>query len=139
LKGEEAVQKPKDKRVYELMYVTEPTVASTQWATIVQEVESVLTRHGGKILRMRKWEERKLAYPIKKKTRGTYLLVYLEAPPSAVSLIRVDHRLSENILRFLILEHPRRLPEEGREFRGEIARMPTPTPEPAPVQPVVAP
>jgi small subunit ribosomal protein S6 len=33
-----------------------------------------------KILSSRRWDERRLAYPIKGQNRGTYLLVYFSRP-----------------------------------------------------------
>ena len=92
-----------DKRLYEAMFVVEPQAASTRWNETAQEIETVLVRHGGSIVRLDKWDERKLAYPIKKRARAGYALCYFEAPPEAITKIRAEYGISETLLRHLIL------------------------------------
>src|SRR5205823_5441403 len=51
----------------------------------------------------RKWDERRLAYEIKKQKRGLYILAYFKAPGGSLSHIERDCNLSEKILRVLLL------------------------------------
>lgn len=110
-------------KTYEGMLLVEPTVANREWERIVEEVERVAKRHGAAVLQVTKWGERKLAYPIRKVNRGTYVLTYLAAPPKAVAKIREDFRLSEVILRSLILRHEgelRKEPPKDFETAGPV-------------------
>ncbi len=66
---------------------------------------SILERGGAKIVSARRWDERKLAYEIKKQKRATFLLVFFEAPPEKISLLNREIQLTEGILRHLILVH----------------------------------
>jgi small subunit ribosomal protein S6 len=50
-----------------------------------------------------RWAERKLAYSVKRHDRGTYVLVYFEAPPESLSQIRRDFVIDETVLRSMIL------------------------------------
>ena len=104
-----------DKRLYEAMFLIEPQAASTRWTEVAQEIESVLLRHGGSVVRLEKWDERKLAYPIKKRTRGGYALCYFEAPPEAITKLRADFALSETVLRQLILVFEGTLKDKPKE------------------------
>lgn len=115
-----------DKRMYEAMFVVEPQAASTRWTEVAQEIEAVLVRHGGSIVRLDKWDERKLAYPIKKRARAGYALCYFEATPAAITNIRAEYGLSETLLRHLILSFEGKLKEPK-------APVPVPAPEPAAV------
>jgi len=63
----------------------------------------MLTRHGAQIDRIEKWSERKFAFPIRQSKRGIYVLVYFNVDGQAISKIREDIALSEEILRVLIL------------------------------------
>ncbi len=113
-------RKPADQRIYEAMFVLEPQAASTKWKEVAQEVEAVLLRHSCKIVRLEKWDERRLAYSIKKRNRGGYALCYFEGPPAAITKVRAEFGLSEAILRVLILV-----------FEGKLKEPdPEPTPEP---------
>ena len=67
-------------------------------------VRKFIEQHGGEILVLKKWDERKLAYEIKKQKRGTYFLTLFKAPPAAVAQIERDVKLSEDVLRALILK-----------------------------------
>jgi small subunit ribosomal protein S6 len=63
----------------------------------------IIERHGGEILLIKKWDERKLAYEIGKHKRGTYILAYFKAPGAAIAQIERDVNLSEEVLRVLVL------------------------------------
>lgn len=90
---------------YEIMFIVEPTVASKDWSRVTEELEKTITRYGGQVMSLKKWGERKLSFPIQKQQRGTYVLGYFSGPPESVNKIRDDFRLSEIVLRFLILAH----------------------------------
>jgi small subunit ribosomal protein S6 len=70
----------------------------------LKTVESIVKNHGGEILLLRKWDERKLAYEVKKNKRGLYVLCFYKGPGTSVDKISRDVNLSENILRVLITD-----------------------------------
>ena len=74
------------------------------WEPLKQAVTGVFTKHGGNVLSARRWDERRIAYPIKGQNRGTYLLVYFAADTQAVTAIRRDLQFNESILRSLLLD-----------------------------------
>lgn len=92
--------------IYEGMFLLDPARAAKDWAETEGLVTGVLGRYGAKILIKDRWDERKLAYPVKKQRRGTYLLAYFDAPSTAVSEVRRDLLLTDGVLRFLILAWP---------------------------------
>jgi small subunit ribosomal protein S6 len=67
-------------------------------------VRGFIEKHGGSILVLKKWDERKLAYEIKKQKRGVYIVAYFNAPTTAVSAIEREVNLSEEVLRVLITD-----------------------------------
>lgn len=89
---------------YELLLIAEPTIASKEWNRVEEEITKTLTRYGANIRSLKKWGERRLAYPVKKQQRGTYVLVYFNAPSNSLVKITGDMELSEVILRALILK-----------------------------------
>jgi len=90
-------------RLYEGMFIISDTVAGADWEAAVKHVEDLLKNRGAEILKSEKWEERKFAYKLKGHKRGTYLLVYFNAPTDSISLIKRDFELSDNVLRTLIV------------------------------------
>ena len=74
-------------------------------------------RNGATVIQIIKWGERKLTYPVKRNNRGTFVLAYLSAPPTAMGKIRSDLQLSEIVLRSLLLQHEGELRKEPpKEF-----------------------
>jgi small subunit ribosomal protein S6 len=88
--------------LYEGLFLFPQSVASNL-QTAVDQVKNILTRHQAEIVMLRKWDERKLAYPIKGQKRGVYFLAYFKAPGSQLHHIDRDCTLSEQILRALII------------------------------------
>ena len=90
-------------RVYEGLIIFDSKDASTGWDALKAQVIEILKRYGGEVLRERKWSDRKLSHDVKGVKRGTYLLVHFVAEPGAITKIRADLRLSEPVLRELIV------------------------------------
>ena len=88
---------------YEGMFLIDPVQASTNWNKVTEHIHGILTKAQAKIIRETKWDDRKLAYEIKHQKRGSYYLVYFEAPPQNISQIKADCQLSEYLLRTLFL------------------------------------
>lgn len=90
-------------KLYEAMFIVDSAKAKEDYAKMEGECLNAITRHGGRIVKSVKWDERRLAYEIEKVKRGTFILVHFEAPSDAVAKIERQCLLSENILRVLIL------------------------------------
>lgn len=70
----------------------------------VKITRGIIEKHGGKPQVLKKWDDRKLAYEIKKQQRGLYVLAFFTAPTAAITAIDRDCRLSDEVLRALILD-----------------------------------
>ena len=62
-----------------------------------------LEKHGATVRAARRWDERKLAYPIKHRMRGTYVLAYYDLETDTIDSLRHDLELSETVLRYLLV------------------------------------
>ena len=93
-------------KTYEGMFLLNSSEAVKDWDATVGVVNGTLERYGASMKLAGKWDERKLAYHIKKQRRGTYYLAYFDAPPDSITSIRADLQLREEVLRFLILALP---------------------------------
>jgi len=78
--------------------------AATEPQASEATVRKFIETHGGNILVLKKWDERKLAYEVGGNKRGTYYLSLFTAPSAAVAQIERDVRLSEEVLRCMILK-----------------------------------
>ena len=89
--------------LYEGMFLLDNNVVREDWNNAKGTATGILEKHGASVTTSRRWAERSLAYTIKKRNRGTYLLVHFEVDPSSISIIRRDLELNEIVMRYLIL------------------------------------
>jgi small subunit ribosomal protein S6 len=98
--------------VYEALFLVDSALAAAQWDHVMELVQKMLDRCQATVISIRKWDERKLAYAAHGKSRGTYILAYFECLSSNVAQIEKDVRLSEEILRVLVVRTDRMKPED---------------------------
>ena len=107
---------------YEAMFLL-ATSHSADMENTLKIVRGIVERHEGKVLVLKKWDERKLSYELGGQKRGLYVICYFEAPGTAVVGIERDVTLSDQVLRVLVTKADH-LNEE------EMAAV-----EPQPIQP----
>ncbi len=66
------------------------------------KVVELVKQVGGQISRETTWEERDLAYPIKRQTRGVYTFYELDLPAPGISQLENSLNITEGVLRHLI-------------------------------------
>jgi len=86
------------------MFLLDSTKAATAWEDTVKHVHDILTKHHSEIVASRQWDERRLAYPVEGHKKGTYLLTYFKTESANLKDIAADCRLSDIILRDLLLK-----------------------------------
>jgi small subunit ribosomal protein S6 len=120
------------KRLYEGMFLVDSALAAADWNGTLALVENILKRADAEIVVTRKWDERRLAYDIEHKSRGTYILAYFKADTQRIGGIEKDVQLNEKIMRVLILTTEGR-PQDviDRDIAGLPKPEPVPEPEPA--------
>lgn len=121
------------KRNYECMLLLDNREVRQGWQRLKDVVAAMFTKHGGQILSSRRWDERRLAYPILRHQRGTYLLVYFAAETSSLAALRREIELSETVLRHVIRtcdEVPETAYEPEVEFDETAIRDEGPKPVP---------
>ncbi|MEM7517197.1 MAG: 30S ribosomal protein S6 [Planctomycetota bacterium] len=88
-------------RIYEGMFLLDNQVVRQDWQQAKSIVTGLLEKHGGTVHSARRWDERRLAYPIKKRNRATFLLAYAEIPNTGIESLRRDLEINEEVLRYL--------------------------------------
>jgi small subunit ribosomal protein S6 len=85
------------------MFVIDTSLANKDWDGVMAEINRVFDKHSVKPIKMEKWSERKLAYPIDDRKRGTYILAYIDADTQVIDKLRRDFGISEQVLRVMFL------------------------------------
>jgi len=91
-------------KTYECMVLVKNQEVRKGWQACKQSVVDMLTKHRAEVLSARRWEERRLAYPIKGEQRATYLLIYFKSDHVVPNAIRRELEFSDKVLRHLVLQ-----------------------------------
>jgi len=91
------------KKLYEGLFLVDSGEAAADWNGINDTIEKTLARGDAEIVSTKKWDERRLAYDIDGKSRGTYILTYFRGDPAKIGAIERAVQLSERIMRMLII------------------------------------
>jgi ribosomal protein S6 len=106
-------------RTYECMCLLDNREVRKGWESAKDSVAAIFTKHSAKILSSRRWDERRLAYPINGQVRATYLLIYMEIQTGNIPVLRRDLQFSDSLLRYMISDCPD-VPEGAYEPEEEF-------------------
>jgi small subunit ribosomal protein S6 len=124
------------KKLYEGMFLIDSAEAAKDWDGIIETITKMLAKIDAEIISLRKWDERPLAYKIRKCERGTYLLSYFRAEGPRIHELERDVELSERIVRAMILNGDH-LTEADIAKETPSMRAERPIPQPAATQAAV--
>jgi small subunit ribosomal protein S6 len=108
---------------YEGMFLFD-SAALHQWSEMEAEVRRLCDRIQADLQVCVNFDERKLAYEIKGRRRGTYVLTYFDADPSRIGELERDVQLSEVILRVLVLRAEKITEARIAELKAHPAGQP---------------
>lgn len=92
-------------RHYETMFIVRPTLAEDEIRAKIEFYKDAIIKNGGEITTVLDMGMRHLAYEIKKNKRGYYFVVYFRAAANLVLELERLYRISEDILRFIIIKY----------------------------------
>jgi small subunit ribosomal protein S6 len=102
---------------YEGMFLFPQTVAADLQGA-ADHVLEIISKGGAELVSMCKWDERRLAYDIKGNKRGVYFLAYFKCDSQKLAAIERDARLSERLLRSMIVRADHLAPEQMAAMEG---------------------
>jgi small subunit ribosomal protein S6 len=87
-------------REYELVYILQPNVDPDEADRVATRIQDVVAKLGGKITKVDAWGRRRLAYPIKKHTRGIFVYVRVVGFNDLVAELERNLRNADSVMRF---------------------------------------
>lgn len=102
-------------RLYETVFVLDPTLDEHAVDKEINKVEELILSHQGTVKKTEKWGLKKFAYPIKKKLQGFYTMIYFEGDGNITTELERSYKLNEHFLRYLtvVSEQKEKQPEEA--------------------------
>jgi len=99
-------------KLYEAMFLVDSGDAGSDWDGIIADIKKMLKRAEVEVVSIRKWDDRRLAYDIRGKSRGTYILCYFRSDGQKNDEIEKGVQLSDRFIRVLILNADWMTPED---------------------------
>lgn len=91
--------------LYEGMFILDSGKFASDPDGSTNALIQIVEKAGGSIVAHRAWQDGKLAYPIEKQRKGLHYLVYFKMPSDGVAAVTRSCKLSDMILRQLMIRH----------------------------------
>jgi ribosomal protein S6 len=110
--------------LYETLLIVTPEANDEGVNAVIGDLRAALEANDGKVLQSGVWQRRQLAYQVKGKREGIYVLVYAEGGTNLPAVVKHRLRLDEAVLRHLVVrvEDP-----QETDVRAQIAAADDPT------------
>ena len=92
-------------RNYEIMFILSTQLTDEEKQAGVKLVEDTLAKAGAVEIKTEVWGERKLAYPIKKKENGYYVLTLFQMDGTGLTDVEAKLNITESILKYMIVKN----------------------------------
>lgn len=87
-------------RKYETLFIMDPDLEEEKSQSVIEKVKGIITQGNGEILKVEDWGKRKLAYQVKKKAKGHYVLIHFSGLPSLLSELERNFRVMDAVIKF---------------------------------------
>lgn len=106
-------------REYETIFIVNPESTTEQLDQISGRMTDVISRLEGKLLRAENWGKRRLAFPIAKQTKGTYIYLHYLGYADMVHEIERNMRMIEPVMKYLTVKIDEDVNPDARPVREE--------------------
>lgn len=87
---------------YEIMYILTATLDDAARKEEVAKLQTILEKNGAKVTDTKEWGVKDLAYPIKKQSKGYYVVLKVSAETAALKEFDRLAKLDSSLMRHLI-------------------------------------
>ena len=87
-------------RKYETIFILDPDLEEEQTQSTIEKVKGIISQNNGEILKVEDWGKRKLAYQVKKKAKGHYILIHFMGSPALISELERNYRVMDAVIKF---------------------------------------
>ena len=89
--------------LYENIFIARQDISAAQVDALADTFTQLLTDSGGEVKKREYWGLRNLAYRMRKNRKGHYVLLNIDAPPTAIAELERTMRINEDVIRYLTI------------------------------------
>ncbi len=109
--------------IYEIMTIIPSRFADTEIEKVTGDIVKEIEKAEGKIEKTLNLGKQKLAYVIEGERYGTYMLFYVAAEQSAMAKIDMNLKLSDEVLRHMVIARPEGIPTGAFKLVSYVAPL----------------
>jgi small subunit ribosomal protein S6 len=110
-------------RKYETFFIVDPELTEEAYTLAGEKLKGIVSTNGGTVLNYVSWGKKKLAYPVKKRNQGLYILMEYAGGAELVAELERNMRLDERVLKFITVKLEDRFDPEKEEARKVAAAV----------------
>lgn len=105
---------------HEVIIILDPALTEDGVEAEISGLREIAAKKGGEVLEVQKWGKKRLAYEVKKRREGQYVLIKVGGMGEVVADLERHFRITEAILKGMVVraEEPR-----GRRFKAKSQAM----------------
>lgn len=88
-------------RKYESIFILDPDLEEDQVQSTIEKAKGIITQGNGEILKVEDWGKRKLAYEVKKKNKGHYVLFHFTGSAALLSELERNFRVMDAVIKYM--------------------------------------
>ncbi|MFQ6104672.1 MAG: 30S ribosomal protein S6 [Candidatus Glassbacteria bacterium] len=97
-----------EERMYEMVLIFDTGLEDEKVEDRLTKLQTRISEGGGQMEDVTRWGKRRLAYPIKKKESGNYVVFTFRTGTDQLEELERGLKLDEQVLRYLIVQKERR-------------------------------
>ena len=90
-------------RRYETIFISDPDLSETERGQLFEKTKKLIPDYNGMLVVFDEWGTKKLAYDIKKKNRGYYVLINYGGDGDLVDEMERSFRIDDRVLKFMTI------------------------------------
>jgi len=90
-------------RKYECTYILDPVLTDEEQEPLIERFKNLVSDNGGAVDAVDKWERRRLAYEVKGKREGVYVVMNFNGEPRTETELGRVLRITDGVLRHIVV------------------------------------
>lgn len=91
-------------RRYEAVVIIEPDLADDEVKALTERYGDLIKSHEGELIKIEDWGIKKLAYLVRKRDKGRYVLFDFVSGPTLISELERQFKIAEHVMKYLTVK-----------------------------------
>ncbi|GAB4482785.1 MAG: 30S ribosomal protein S6 [Thermodesulfovibrionales bacterium] len=100
---------------YENVVIINAALSDEDITAAIDKIKSLITNNGGDVLKVDNWGRRKLAYEIKKQTKGFYTMLVFKAPAATIKKLEEYYKVFDPVVKHMVIKMG---PKQVKQFEA---------------------